>query len=84
MAVWSARYMVKDSEEDSRLVSQSLQQFVRSVGARTAAPGGGSVSAAVAAMVMNQHECLLFAFTYAINMTLTNPMKPHESRNSLF
>ncbi|XP_012684734.2 formimidoyltransferase-cyclodeaminase [Clupea harengus] len=43
-------YMVKDSEEDSRLVSQSLQQFVRSVGARTAAPGGGSVSAAVAAM----------------------------------
>ncbi|KAL2087945.1 hypothetical protein ACEWY4_016773 [Coilia grayii] len=43
-------YMVKASEEDSRLVSQSLQQFVRSVGARTAAPGGGSVSAAVAAM----------------------------------
>uniref|UniRef100_A0A8P4KND9 Formimidoyltransferase-cyclodeaminase n=1 Tax=Dicentrarchus labrax TaxID=13489 RepID=A0A8P4KND9_DICLA len=32
------------------LVSLSLQQFVRSVGARTAAPGGGSVSAAVAAL----------------------------------
>ncbi|XP_076158801.1 formimidoyltransferase-cyclodeaminase [Alosa pseudoharengus] len=43
-------YMVKDCEEDGRLVSQSLQQFVRSVGARTAAPGGGSVSAAIAAM----------------------------------
>ncbi|XP_062384368.1 formimidoyltransferase-cyclodeaminase [Sardina pilchardus] len=43
-------YMVKDSEEDGRLVSQSLQQFVHSVGARTAAPGGGSVSAAIAAM----------------------------------
>ncbi|XP_063067810.1 formimidoyltransferase-cyclodeaminase [Engraulis encrasicolus] len=43
-------YMVEGSEGDSRLVCQPLQQFVRSVGARTAAPGGGSVSAAVAAM----------------------------------
>ncbi|XP_071398317.1 formimidoyltransferase-cyclodeaminase [Centroberyx affinis] len=42
-------YMVK-SQEDKCLVSLSLQQFVRSVGARTAAPGGGSVSAAVAAL----------------------------------
>ncbi|TDG96015.1 hypothetical protein EPR50_G00235050 [Perca flavescens] len=42
-------YMVQ-SGDDSRLVSLSLQQFVQSVGARTAAPGGGSVSAAVAAM----------------------------------
>ncbi|XP_053170496.1 formimidoyltransferase-cyclodeaminase [Scomber japonicus] len=42
-------YMVR-SQEDGRLVSLSLQQFVRSVGARTAAPGGGSVSAAVAAL----------------------------------
>ncbi|XP_059184072.1 formimidoyltransferase-cyclodeaminase [Centropristis striata] len=42
-------YMVR-SQEDSRLVSLSLQQFVQSVGARTAAPGGGSVSAAVAAL----------------------------------
>lgn len=42
--------MVK-SQEDRRLVSLSLQQFVKSVGARTAAPGGGSVSAAIAAMV---------------------------------
>uniref|UniRef100_A0A8C8GD52 Formimidoyltransferase-cyclodeaminase n=1 Tax=Oncorhynchus tshawytscha TaxID=74940 RepID=A0A8C8GD52_ONCTS len=38
-------YMVERTEEDKRLVSLSLQQFVRSVGARTAAPGGGSVSA---------------------------------------
>ncbi|XP_035533872.1 formimidoyltransferase-cyclodeaminase [Morone saxatilis] len=45
----SIEYMVR-SQEDSRLVSLSLQQFVRSVGARTAAPGGGSVSAAVAAL----------------------------------
>lgn len=43
-------YMVERTEEDKRLVSLSLQQFVRSVGARTAAPGGGSVSAAIAAM----------------------------------
>ncbi|CAK6983142.1 formimidoyltransferase-cyclodeaminase [Scomber scombrus] len=42
-------YMVR-SQEDGRLVSLSLQQFVHSVGARTAAPGGGSVSAAVAAL----------------------------------
>uniref|UniRef100_A0A674ME92 Formimidoyltransferase-cyclodeaminase n=1 Tax=Takifugu rubripes TaxID=31033 RepID=A0A674ME92_TAKRU len=42
-------YMVKPQDE-SRLVSLSMQQFVKSVGARTAAPGGGSVSAAVAAM----------------------------------
>lgn len=39
------------SQDDSPLASLSLQQFVRSVGARTPAPGGGSVSAAIAAMV---------------------------------
>ncbi|KAM6893549.1 formimidoyltransferase-cyclodeaminase [Xenentodon cancila] len=42
-------YMVK-SQENGQLVSLSLQQFVHSVGARTAAPGGGSVSAAIAAL----------------------------------
>ncbi|XP_036947322.1 formimidoyltransferase-cyclodeaminase [Acanthopagrus latus] len=42
-------YMVRP-QQDSRLVSLSLQQFVHSVGARTAAPGGGSVSAAIAAL----------------------------------
>uniref|UniRef100_A0A8B9JT69 Formimidoyltransferase-cyclodeaminase n=1 Tax=Astyanax mexicanus TaxID=7994 RepID=A0A8B9JT69_ASTMX len=43
-------YMVEANQDEGRLVSLSLQQFVRSVGARTAAPGGGSVSAAIAAM----------------------------------
>uniref|UniRef100_A0A671NFH6 Formimidoyltransferase-cyclodeaminase n=1 Tax=Sinocyclocheilus anshuiensis TaxID=1608454 RepID=A0A671NFH6_9TELE len=43
-------YMVRDNQDDGRLVSLSLQKFVHSVGARTAAPGGGSVSAAIAAM----------------------------------
>ncbi|KAM6945688.1 formimidoyltransferase-cyclodeaminase [Aplochiton taeniatus] len=43
-------YMVERTEEDKQLVSLSLQRFVHSIGARTAAPGGGSVSAAVAAM----------------------------------
>ncbi|KAI1884875.1 hypothetical protein AGOR_G00214370 [Albula goreensis] len=44
-------YMVEtSSQEDKQLVSLSLQKFVQSVGARTPAPGGGSVSAAVAAM----------------------------------
>lgn len=50
------RYMVKP-QEDSRLVSLSLQQFVHSVGARTAAPGGGSVSAAIAALVQT-NRCM--------------------------
>lgn len=44
--------MVQDNQGDGRLVSLSLQKFVHSVGARTAAPGGGSVSAAIAAMVI--------------------------------
>lgn len=39
------------SQDDAPLASLSLQEFVRSVGARTPAPGGGSVSAAIAAMV---------------------------------
>ncbi|KAL6115075.1 ftcd [Pungitius sinensis] len=42
-------YMVM-SPEVRPLASSSLQQFVRKVGARSAAPGGGSVSAAVAAL----------------------------------
>ncbi|XP_007907311.1 formimidoyltransferase-cyclodeaminase isoform X1 [Callorhinchus milii] len=42
-------YMVPGQEE-AGLASLSLTGFVRSVGARTAAPGGGSVAAAVAAM----------------------------------
>uniref|UniRef100_A0A3Q3FMD0 Formimidoyltransferase-cyclodeaminase n=1 Tax=Labrus bergylta TaxID=56723 RepID=A0A3Q3FMD0_9LABR len=42
-------YMVR-SQEDAQLVSLSLQRFVHSVGARTAAPGGGSVGG-VGAMV---------------------------------
>ncbi|TUA20074.1 Growth/differentiation factor 8 [Bagarius yarrelli] len=43
-------YMVKDNHIEGQLVSLSLCQFVHSVGARTPAPGGGSVSAAIAAM----------------------------------
>ncbi|XP_061760602.1 formimidoyltransferase-cyclodeaminase [Nerophis ophidion] len=42
-------YMVR-SQDNGRLVSLPLKEFVQSVGARTAAPGGGSVSAAVAAL----------------------------------
>ncbi|KAK2857245.1 hypothetical protein Q5P01_005980 [Channa striata] len=42
-------YMVT-SQEDRNLASLSLRRFVKSVGARTAAPGGGSVSAAIAAL----------------------------------
>lgn len=53
--LYLCRYMVKP-QENTRLVSLSLEQFVKSVGARTAAPGGGSVSAAVAALV-RMHSC---------------------------
>ncbi|XP_027713272.1 formimidoyltransferase-cyclodeaminase isoform X3 [Vombatus ursinus] len=43
-------YMVEDGAMSGSLVSKSLSVFVRDVGARSAAPGGGSVAAAVAAM----------------------------------
>ncbi|XP_062845904.1 formimidoyltransferase-cyclodeaminase [Trichomycterus rosablanca] len=43
-------YMVEASQIEGQLASLSLKEFVRSVGARTPAPGGGSVSAAIAAM----------------------------------
>lgn len=36
---------------DGPLVSMSLKSFILSVGARTSAPGGGSVAAAVGALV---------------------------------
>ncbi|XP_076579464.1 formimidoyltransferase-cyclodeaminase [Chaetodon auriga] len=42
-------YMVR-SQEDDRLASLSLRQFVQNVGARTPAPGGGSVSAVIGAL----------------------------------
>ncbi|KAJ3584218.1 hypothetical protein NHX12_014714 [Muraenolepis orangiensis] len=44
-------YMVDQGAGDQVLVSLSLRQFVQSVAARSAAPGGGSVSAAIAALV---------------------------------
>ncbi|XP_058237505.1 formimidoyltransferase-cyclodeaminase isoform X3 [Hemibagrus wyckioides] len=43
-------YMVEANQMEGQLASLSLRQFVQSVGARTPAPGGGSVSAAIAAM----------------------------------
>ncbi|XP_069790150.1 formimidoyltransferase-cyclodeaminase isoform X2 [Narcine bancroftii] len=42
-------YMMQE-EKEGCLVSLPLQEFIQSVGARTPAPGGGSVTAAVAAM----------------------------------
>uniref|UniRef100_A0A8C3F210 Formimidoyltransferase-cyclodeaminase n=1 Tax=Chrysemys picta bellii TaxID=8478 RepID=A0A8C3F210_CHRPI len=40
-------YLVQSGQADGDLVSKSLHAFVRAVGARSAAPGGGSVSAAM-------------------------------------
>lgn len=41
---------------DRGLVAKPLSGFVRAVGARSAAPGGGSVSAAVGALVCAPHQ----------------------------
>ncbi|XP_039336369.1 formimidoyltransferase-cyclodeaminase isoform X1 [Saimiri boliviensis] len=43
-------YLVPDSGPERRLGDKSLRAFVDEVGARSAAPGGGSVAAAAAAM----------------------------------
>ena len=44
------RYLV-DSVEDGPLVSMPFRQFIYSLGSRSSAPGGGSASAAIGAMV---------------------------------
>ncbi|XP_075790240.1 formimidoyltransferase-cyclodeaminase [Pelodiscus sinensis] len=43
-------YLVQSGQADGGLVSKSLRAFVHAVGARSAAPGGGSVAAAMAAL----------------------------------
>ncbi|XP_068403332.1 formimidoyltransferase-cyclodeaminase isoform X3 [Eschrichtius robustus] len=43
-------YLVPEAGPEQSLVDQPLRTFVREVGARSAAPGGGSVAAASAAM----------------------------------
>ncbi|RZF38061.1 hypothetical protein LSTR_LSTR006460 [Laodelphax striatellus] len=43
-------YCLEDSNSDNSLIKLTAEKFVLSVGARTAAPGGGSVSAYVAAL----------------------------------
>lgn len=62
------RYMVAGRQDHQRLASLPLQQFVRSVGARTAAPGGGSVSAAIAAMVRMQVWWAMFIRASLVNV----------------
>lgn len=49
------RYLVEAGEVDKGLVAKPLSAFVRAVGARSAAPGGGSVSAAAGALVRAPH-----------------------------
>ncbi|KAJ6219427.1 hypothetical protein RDWZM_005239 [Blomia tropicalis] len=43
-------YMVREPESTSRLINQTVTGFVRMVGDRTTAPGGGSVGANVGAL----------------------------------
>lgn len=48
--------MVEDDSEKGSLVSLSLHTFVQKVGARSAAPGGGSVSAAISSLVCSYFD----------------------------
>ena len=45
------RYLVPEAGPEQSLLHKPLRTFVREVGSRSAAPGGGSVAAATAAMV---------------------------------
>ena len=47
---------------DGPLIKSTVKEFVASVAARTSAPGGGSVSALVAAMVLIFLKYVLFSF----------------------
>ncbi|KAK7126679.1 hypothetical protein R3I94_018005 [Phoxinus phoxinus] len=82
-------YMVQDNQGEGRLASLSLQKFVRSVGARTAAPGGGSVSAAIAAMGAAL-GCMVGQMTYgkkqfeSLDAEMRKLIPPfHEAMNDL-
>ncbi|GBL81796.1 Formimidoyltransferase-cyclodeaminase [Araneus ventricosus] len=55
-------YMLPDDDTGS-LVNKSIQDFVKTVAARTPAPGGGSVAAAVAAMG-SALSCMVGQMTY--------------------
>lgn len=47
-----SRYMLESDEAaESPLTSLSVKNFVRSVGSRTPAPGGGSVAALIGSLV---------------------------------
>nr|XP_033803143.1 formimidoyltransferase-cyclodeaminase [Geotrypetes seraphini] len=56
-------YMIQNTITESSLISQPLFDFVQNVGARSATPGGGSVSAAVAAMG-SALGCMVGQMTY--------------------
>lgn len=82
-------YMVRDSQDGGQLASLSLQKFVHSVGARTAAPGGGSVSAAIAAMGAAL-GCMVGQMTYgkrqfdSLDAEMRRLIPPfHEAMNDL-
>ncbi|XP_006022127.1 formimidoyltransferase-cyclodeaminase isoform X1 [Alligator sinensis] len=82
-------YMVQDGKEDGNLVSKSLHSFVRAVGARSAAPGGGSVSAAMSAMGAAL-GCMVGLMTYGkrqfeeLDSVMRNLIPPfHQAMNEL-
>lgn len=57
-------YLVRD-EKDGPLASSSLREFIEKIAARTAAPGGGSASAAITAMG-SALGCMVAQLTYGV------------------
>lgn len=49
--LYTFRYMLESDDSDSPLTNLTVKEFVKSVGSRTAVPGGGSVAALIGALV---------------------------------
>lgn len=60
---------MQDGKESGCLISLPLHTFVQKVGARSAAPGGGSVAAAMSSLV---HEPLVFIMLYRLLVHLSH------------
>ncbi|MGI6369483.1 MAG: glutamate formimidoyltransferase [Ignavibacteria bacterium] len=58
-------YIVEDKKENEPLASMTLRGFIEEVAARTSAPGGGSASAAIAAIGAGL-ACMVGQLTYGI------------------
>uniref|UniRef100_A0A8C4W7Y6 Formimidoyltransferase-cyclodeaminase n=1 Tax=Gopherus evgoodei TaxID=1825980 RepID=A0A8C4W7Y6_9SAUR len=80
-------YLVQSGQADGGLVSKSLHTLVRAVGARSAAPGGGSVSAAMSGAALG---CMVGLMSYgkrqfeALELVMRKLIPPfHQAMNEL-